>query len=123
MTRRARSVYRSNIDPGTLPSNPQILAQNASDPIHPNPCPSRGNVVQAAAFEAQHAVAGGGQAFVVGDDDNGDPFLLVETTEEGVESLPRLLVEVSAGLVAEEGPGGLDQGPGHRHPLLLAAGH
>ncbi len=40
-----------------------------------------------------------------------------------MKSLPRLLIEVSAGLVAEQGPRGLDQGTGHRDPLLLAAGH
>src|SRR4029450_8699095 len=59
----------------------------------------------------------------VGADDNRDPLFLVETTEEGVESLPRLLIEVSAGLVAQESPGGLNQGPGDGHPLLLARGH
>jgi len=76
--------------------------------------------MQAPAFEAKDTVASGGKALIVGDDDNRDPLFLVETTEEGVESLPRLLIEVSAGLVAQESPGGLDQGPGDGHPLLFS---
>src|SRR5713101_9799777 len=80
------------------------------------------DAVQAAALQPQDAVAGGGQAVVVRDHDNGDPLLLLETTQEGVESLARLLVAVAAGLVPQPRPRGLDQGAGHRDSLLLAAG-
>ena len=62
-----------------------------------------------------------GQALVVGHHDHREPLLLVETPQEVVQSLPGLLVEVAGGLVGQEGPRRLDQGAGHRHPLLLAA--
>ena len=51
-----------------------------------------------------------------------DPLLPVETPQQVVQSVPGLLVEVPVGSSASSARGRLDQGPRHRHPLLLAAG-
>ena len=53
---------------------------------------------------------------------DGEALLLIETSEEVVQSVARVLVEVAGGLVGQEGPGALGEGAGHSHPLLFAAG-
>ena len=75
-----------------------------------------------AAVEPEDTVALLGQPLVVGHHDHRDALLPVETPEEAVKTGPGLPVEVPAGLVGQEGPRPLDEGPGHGHPLLLAAG-
>src|SRR5215468_3261868 len=139
MTRRARSVYRSNISsprgsgrreprdrPSILPTSDDHSPKPArscepQDSSHlTTSIPSSGN--ERARLQSQPAVAGLGQPFVVGHRDHRHLFLPIETPEELVQSGSRLAVEVAARLVGQEGSGRADERARHRHPLLLAAG-
>ena len=57
----------------------------------------------------------------VGDHEDG-LALGVDLLEEGEEAVGGPAVQGPGGLVGQDDPGLGDEGPGHRHPLLLAAG-
>ena len=61
-------------------------------------------------------------ALVVGDQDDRDPFLLVELLKDPQDLLAGVRVEVSRRFVGKEQRGTVDQGPGDGHALLLSAG-
>jgi len=57
----------------------------------------------------------------MGDEDERDPHLALESLELELHGFAQLEVESSKGLVQEQYLGAVDQRPGQRHPLLLAA--
>ena len=65
---------------------------------------------------------GPGDVGVMGDQNNGDAFLFVESPEKFQHFFTGLGVEVAGGLIGEQDGGIIDQGPGNGHPLLLPAG-
>ena len=58
----------------------------------------------------------------MGDDDHRQPLLLVETSEQRDHVLAGAAVEVAGRLVTHEDRRAVDECPGDRHALLLAAG-
>src|SRR5690606_10637398 len=68
------------------------------------------------------AVAGLGQARVVGHHQHRAAELLVEATQQLEHRSCRLRIEVAGGLVGQQQGRAGDQGTGDRHALLLAAG-
>ena len=71
--------------------------------------------------QADGAVGGGGERFVVGDDDEGLPQLVAQVEEEAVQLLLVLCVEAARGLVGKDHLGTVHQGAGHGNTLLLAS--
>ena len=61
------------------------------------------------------------QHLVMGGDHHRGPGA-VDAIEELHDALARLGVEVPGGLVGQQDEGPVHEGPGHRHPLLLATG-
>src|SRR3954447_12075774 len=59
---------------------------------------------------------------VVRHQDDGDPLLRVELLEHLEDLLARARIEVAGRLIGEQERGVIDQGPGDRDALLLAAG-
>ena len=57
----------------------------------------------------------------MGDDDEGRLPLALEPAEDPVDLVAGLRVELAGRLVGQDEDRVLDQGPGDRHPLLLAA--
>ena len=74
-----------------------------------------------AVVEADLALPLFGDQGVVGDDHEGGS-VLVELGEEVEDDLLVGLVEVTGGLVGEDELGVVDEGAGHAHALLFAAG-
>ncbi len=72
--------------------------------------------------QGDDAVGVGGEDRVVGDEDEGCAFGLVEVEEELEDSGAVGGVEVAGGLVGEHDGGAEDEGAGERDALLLAAG-
>ena len=72
--------------------------------------------------EPQDAVREARELRVVGDEDEGRSQLAVQLAQEAHHVGPVGGVEVAGGLVGEEDPRAVDEGPGHRHPLLLPPG-
>ena len=68
------------------------------------------------------SVALGGEAFVMGYDDDGLPKGVPEAEEEGVDVFLGAGIEIAGGLVGKEDGGGLDYGTGYGDALLFAAG-
>src|SRR5207245_5641403 len=77
--------------------------------------------LDAAVLQADDPGGVGGDVGLVGDQDD-SPALGVELGEEGHHLGGGGAVEVAGGLVGQEQGGVGDQRPGHRRPLLLAAG-
>src|SRR5882672_2056969 len=71
--------------------------------------------------KVDHATRAPGDVVLVGDEHDGVP-LLVESAEEGHDLLAGARVEVSRGLIGQEERRTVDEGPGDRHALPLAAG-
>ena len=63
-----------------------------------------------------------GDRAVVGDQDEGEPGVAPQLLQQAHDVVPGSLVQVAGRLVGQQHLGLLDQGPGDRHPLLLAAG-
>ena len=61
-------------------------------------------------------------ADVVGDQDDGDAFLLVQAVEKAVEMALGFRIDARRRLVEKQDPGLVDDGPGDEDALLLAAG-
>jgi len=62
-------------------------------------------------------------AVVVRDQQDRAPLAFGQLLEEGDDLASRFLVQRGGGLVGQDELGPMGQGPGDRHPLLLAAGH
>ena len=75
----------------------------------------------AAIDEADGAVGEGGEAFVVGDDDEGLTETVAKVEEELVEFLLVLGVEAAGGLVGKDDRGVVDEGAGDGDALLLSS--
>ena len=58
----------------------------------------------------------------MGDVDEGDPDLALDPLQLDLQALAELQVERAERLVEQQHPGQVDQGPGERDALLLAAG-
>ena len=72
--------------------------------------------------DPDHAFGGAGDVFIVGDEDDGNAFFLVELLEELQDFFAGAGIEISGGLVGKQQGGMIDQCPGDGDPLLLAAG-
>src|SRR5690606_21329448 len=79
-------------------------------------------VGEAPVAQEHHPVGVGGGDRVVGDHDDGLAQFAGGFAEEGQDLGAGAGVEVAGGLVGVDHLGRAQQGPGHRHPLLLAAG-
>ena len=72
--------------------------------------------------ERDDAIGAGGHFGIVRDDDHRQPLLAVETAKQRDHVLAGAAVEVAGRLVAHEDRRAVDERPGDRHALLLAAG-
>ena len=73
-------------------------------------------------FEADDAPGIRGHVRLVRDHDNGNPLLAVELAQQIHDFLATGRIQIPGGLIRHEDGGTRDDGPGNRHPLLLAAG-
>ena len=74
-----------------------------------------------AVLDLEDEVVGRDEPAVVGDDDQGRLPAALEAAEDPVDLVAGLRVELAGRLVGQDEDRVLDQGPGDRHPLLLAA--
>ena len=82
----------------------------------------RADLLDAAVVEHRDAVAHGQRLLlVVGDEDEGDADLALDRLELDLHLLAELEVERAERLVEQQHPGPVDQRPGERDPLALAA--
>ena len=70
----------------------------------------------------EDAMASVCKGYVVGDDDEGDPFFPIETEEELKKAVAGSRVEVAGGFVSENQSGVLHECPRNGNTLLFAAG-
>ena len=63
-----------------------------------------------------------GDVLVVGHENDGNPFFLIELFKYAQDFLAGSGVEVAGGFIGEEQGGVVDQGPGDGDTLLLSAG-
>ena len=75
-----------------------------------------------AVVDADDALGVTGDILVVGDEDDGETFLLVELLQHPEHFDGGAGVEIAGGLVGEEELRAVDEGAGDGHALLLAAG-
>jgi hypothetical protein len=76
---------------------------------------------QAALLQAQDAVAGGGEAGVVGGDDRGQAVRGVHRAQQGVQRVGGVFVQVARRLVRQQQRGVHDERAGDGDTLLLAS--